>query len=81
MMFTNFDFDAITAPDLRRLHRPAEEDADLEKALLGPHEEVAGLAREHDRVVRGVDALLAELGGGLAQPLPGVAQILRQIRG
>src|SRR6476646_10459647 len=39
---------AVDAADQRRLHRAAEEDADLQKASLGTHEEVAGLAREHD---------------------------------
>ena len=71
--------DAIGAADPGRLQRAAEEDADFEEAPLRPDEEVAGLAREHDRVVRRVDALLAELGGGLAQPLPGLAQILGEI--
>ena len=42
------------------------------KCLLRTHEEVAGLAREHDRAVRRVDPLIAERDGGLAQPLPRV---------
>ena len=80
MMCAILDFDAlIDAPHLRRLHRPAQEDADLQEALLRPHEEVARRPREHDRVVRGVDPLLAEGGSGLAQPLPGVPQVFGQI--
>ena len=54
--------DAIHAPNPRRLERPAEEHAHLEEVLLRPHEEVAGLPREHDRVVRGVDPLVSEGG-------------------
>ena len=71
----------IGAPHLRVLQPARQEDADLEEALLRPDEEVAGLAREHDRVVRRVDPLIAEIGGGLAQPLPCLPQIVRQIPG
>jgi hypothetical protein len=64
------------AADPRRAHRAAEEDAQLEEAPLGADERVAGPAREHDRVVRGVDALLAQLARRLAQALPRLPQIL-----
>src|SRR3954464_1216605 len=69
------------ASNLWRLDRAAEEDGHLEELLLGTDEEVAGLAREHDRLVRGVDPLFAKTGARPAQPLPGLAQILRQVRG
>ena len=39
---------------------PAEEDAEFEEALLRSNEEVAGLAREHDRIVGRVDALFSK---------------------
>ena len=42
---------------------------------------MAGPAREHDRFVRGVDPLIAERLRGLAQPLPRVSQIFRQVLG
>ena len=70
----------IGAPHLRVLQPARQEDADLEEALLRPDEEVAGLAGEHDRVVRRVDPLLAEIGRGLAQPLPGLPEILGRSR-
>ena len=60
-MCATFDFDLRSARRICGARTvAAEEDAHLEKAPLRPHEEVAGLAREHDRVVRRVDALLAE---------------------
>jgi hypothetical protein len=34
----------VDTQHLRSLQRPAEEDANFEKALFGAHEEVAGLA-------------------------------------
>jgi hypothetical protein len=49
---------------------------DFEKVLLRTHEEVAGLTREHDRLVRGVNPLIAEGNCGLAQSLPSVSQIV-----
>src|SRR4051794_1990857 len=66
---------------LRRAQPAAEEDADLEVLPLRAHEEVAGRAREHDRFVGRIDALIAEIGGSLAQPLPRVLQVLRQVGG
>jgi hypothetical protein len=57
---------------LRRNHRAAEEDDDFEETATRTYEEVALLAREHDRVVRRVNALRPELGGGFAQAFPGV---------
>src|SRR4051794_27902905 len=66
---------------LRRAQPPAEEDADLEVLPLRAHEEVTGRPREHDRFVGRIDALLAEIGGSLAQPLPRVLQVLRQAGG
>ena len=62
-----------------RFHRAAEEDHHFQKTALRPDEEVTGLAREHDRVVRGVNALLPELDRGVAQPLVRVLQIVGQI--
>jgi hypothetical protein len=67
------------APDLRRFHRPAQKDDELERISLRADEEVADRAREHDAAVRRVDALIPEIGGRLAQPLVGVLQIFRQV--
>src|SRR6185369_14193270 len=66
------------APDLGRLQRTPEEEAHLEELFLRADEEVARLAREHDRVVRGVDALLAERRRRLAQPFPRLTQVIGQ---
>jgi hypothetical protein len=60
------------ATDLRRDHGAAEEDDDFQESPSRTYEEVALLAREHDRVVRRVNALRPELGGGFAQTFPGV---------
>ena len=46
-----------------------------------PDEEVAARPREHDGLARGVDALIAELGRGLANPLPRVAEVFGQVAG
>jgi len=43
------------------------------------NEEVARVARKHDARSRRVDALVAELGRGLAQPLPRLSKILGEI--
>jgi hypothetical protein len=51
----------------------------IEEFPLWTHEEVARFAREHDRFVRGVDPLISERDGGLAQPFPGVRESSRQI--
>src|SRR5262245_55212449 len=64
---------------LRRLQRSAEEHANLEVVPLWTNEEVARPAREHDRLVRRVDALIAESDRCLAQPLPRLLQVLREI--
>jgi hypothetical protein len=69
----------IDAPDLRRVDGAAEKHAHFEVGFLRPHEEIAGLAGEHDRVMRGVDPLFAECRGGLAEPLPRVEQILGKV--
>ena len=69
----------IDAPYLTRLQRTAEEHADFQKISLRTHEEIAGFAREHDRLVRGVDSLISKLDGCLAQAFPGLLKILRQI--
>ena len=71
--------DRIGAPHLRCVYRAAKKYAQLENLPLGPHEEVAGSTREHDRLVRGVDPLIPEADGGLAQSLPRFHQVLRQI--
>jgi hypothetical protein len=71
----------IDALDLWRLDRPAEKHAGLEIVAFRPHEEIARLARKHDRMVRGVDSLIPERHRGLAQPLPCVLQILGEICG
>jgi hypothetical protein len=62
--------------DERRLDRAADENAELEFRPLGPDEKVAGLPREHDRMVGGVNPLLSQVGGGFAYALPGVPQVL-----
>src|SRR6185503_16223638 len=53
---------------LRGVQFAAEEQADLEEGPLGTHERVAGLAGEHDRLMRGIDTLVAERCRGLAEP-------------
>jgi hypothetical protein len=74
----------VASSHLRSLQRATEENAEFEKIPLGTHEEVAGLAREHDRLVRSVNPLIAEGNGGFAQPFPSIPQIvgefLRQSR-
>ena len=47
------------------------------KQLLGGRKQLTRLAGEHDRVVRGVDPLLAELSRRFAQLLPRLLKILR----
>jgi hypothetical protein len=69
----------VASSHLRSLQRATEEKAEFEKIPLGTHEEVAGLAREHDRLVRGVNPLVAEGNGCLAQPLPSIPQIVREV--
>ena len=71
----------VEAPHLRSLQRATEEHAQFEKAPLGTHKEVAGLAGEHDRFVRCINPLIAEGNGGLAQPFPSIPQLLREILG
>src|SRR5712671_3860773 len=63
------------APHLRRPERPRKHDANLEESCLRANEEIADLAREHDRMVRRINPLLAKLHGGFAQPLPCVLQV------
>ena len=70
---------AIDSSHLRGLQRAAKEHADFEEVRLRTHEEVARLARKHHRFVRGVDPLISERDGSLAQPLPGVLEISREI--
>ena len=69
----------ISAPHLRSLQLAVEEHAQFEIAPLRAHEEVAGFAREHDRVMRSVDPLISKRNGSLAQPLPSFLQVLREI--
>ena len=66
----------VASSHLGSLQRATEENAEFEKIPLGTHEEVAGFAREHDRFVRGVNPLIAQGNGRLAQPLPSVPQIV-----
>src|SRR5579864_1634073 len=74
----------VASSHLRSLQRPTEENTEFEKIPLGTHEEVAGLTRKHDRLVRGVNPLIAEGNSGFAQPFPSLQQIvgefLRQSR-
>jgi len=49
----------VASSHLRRLQRATEEHADFEKVSLRTHEEVAGLAREHNRLVRSINPLIA----------------------
>jgi hypothetical protein len=67
------------AADLRGFHRAAEKDDDFQEAAFGADEEIAGVTREHDRVVRRVDALRTEVRGGFAQALPRVSQVFGEI--
>jgi hypothetical protein len=69
----------VASSHLGSLQRATEENAEFEKIPLGTHEEVAGLAREHDRLVRSVNPLIAEGNGCLAQPLPSIPQIVREV--
>jgi hypothetical protein len=72
---------ALDAVNLWRLHGASEEDADLKVTSPRTHEEVAGVAGEHDRGARRVDPLIAKSGCGFPQPLVGVFQILGQVSG
>ena len=69
----------VWSAHLRRLQWAAEKNADFEELLIWTDKEVAGFAREHDRFVRGVDALIAERHRGLAEPLLGIAKIVVEI--
>ncbi|HTU48701.1 MAG TPA: hypothetical protein VMF91_26805 [Bryobacteraceae bacterium] len=66
----------IYAPHLGSFEPPSQEDTQFEIFLFRTHEEVAGFPREHDRVVRGVDTLLAESSRRFAQPFPRLAKII-----
>jgi len=48
----------VASSHLGSLQRATEENAEFEKIPLGTDEEVAGLAREHDRLVRSVNPLI-----------------------
>ena len=72
---------AIDAAHLRSLPFLSEKDAEFEEIPFWAHEEIAGPAREHDRLVGGIDALFAKGDGSLAQTFPGVAQIVGEILG
>ena len=67
------------AANLRGDDGPPQEHPELQKTPSWPHETVTGRSREHDRVVRGVSPLLAELDSCFPQPLPCLAQVLGQI--
>src|SRR5215475_6041937 len=56
-----------------------EEHAEFEKVLLRANEEVAGVAREHDRLVRSVNPLFAKRNGCFPKPLPRIPQIVREV--
>ena len=71
--------DAIDASYLWGLQRVSKEHTEFQKIPLRTNEEVAGFPREHDRFVRGVDPLISKRSGGLAQSLPGVPEIFREI--
>jgi hypothetical protein len=74
----------VASLHLRSLQRTTEKNAEFEKIPLGTHEKVARLARDHDRLVRSVNPLIAEGNGCRAQPFPSIPQIvgefLRQSR-
>jgi len=65
--------------DQRRPDGTAGKEHDLQAVTLRSDEEVAHLAREHDRVMRRVDVLLTEFDGGFPQAFPRIAQVFRQI--
>src|SRR5262249_25276926 len=69
----------LSASDLRRFECTAEKHAEFKEVSLRADKEVAGLAREHDRFVRSINALLAERNGSVAQSLPGIPQIRGEI--
>jgi len=62
-----------------RLQRPAEENANFQKALLRPNEEIGALAGEHDGFVGSVNPLIAECGSRLAQTFPSIAQVFGEM--
>jgi hypothetical protein len=68
----------VDTSHLRSLQRVTEEHTEFEKVPLRTYEEVAGLARKHDRFVRRVNPLIAEANGCLAQPLPSIPQVIRE---
>src|SRR6266516_1125045 len=58
---------------------PAKKEPDLQKLLLRTDKEITGLAREHDRSMRGVDPLIAKLSRCFPQSLPGIDQVFGKI--
>jgi hypothetical protein len=66
---------------LRSLHLTAQKYADFQVISFGTYEEVAGVPREHDGFMGGIDALIAEFGSGFAEAYPRFPKILRQVSG
>src|SRR5207253_780250 len=71
----------VGPPHLGRTHRTPQEYAHLEVPGLRTDEEITRAAREHDRMVRRVNPLLAQLRRRCAEALPGLAQIFGQVTG
>ena len=66
----------VDPSQLRSFQGAAEEHSHFKKAPLGTQEEVAGLAREHDRLVRGVNPLMSH--GNVPSSR---SQVLRELLG
>src|SRR5579862_3385231 len=70
---------ALNASHLRRLQCATDEDAELKGVSFGAYKEVAGLSRKHDRLMGGIDSLISKGSSGLAQAVPGIAQITGEV--
>src|SRR2546422_343508 len=70
---------SFNASHLRRLQCAPDEDAEFKGASFWAYKEVAGLSRKHDRLMGGIDSLISKRGSGLAQAVPGIAQIPREV--
>src|SRR5690242_365895 len=71
----------IHAAHLGSIDLSSQENAEFKIFLLRTNKEIAALPREHDRVVGGVDALLAESDRRFAEPFPRFPQVLGKTTG
>jgi hypothetical protein len=69
----------VASTHLGSFQRASEENAEFEKIPLRTNEEVAGVAREHDLLVRSVNPLFAKRNGCVPEPLPRIPQVMREV--